>query len=192
VLDHNPAYQVNVDPHPAAFRGDLAARYDVIVLYDYIPEGLSAERQARLMKYLDNGGGLVVLHHAIVDSVAWPAWWRDVVGGKYLLQPEMNLPSSTYLHGQQIVATPVGSHPIVRGLPPMVLTDETYKGMWRAAGDQVLITTDSPTNDAPLAWVSPWAKSRVVYIQLGHGREAHENPWYRELVSRAILWCGRR
>jgi len=27
---------------------------------------------------------------------------------------------------------------------------------------------------------------------LGHGREAHENPWYQELVSRAILWCGGR
>jgi type 1 glutamine amidotransferase len=32
----------------------------------------------------------------------------------------------------------------------------------------------------------------VVYIQLGHGREAHQNPDYQELVHRAILWSAGR
>ena len=36
----------------------------------------------------------------------------------------------------------------------------------------------------------PWEKSRVVVIQLGHGREAHENPTYRKLVRNATLWAA--
>jgi type 1 glutamine amidotransferase len=64
--------------------------------------------------------------------------------------------------------------------------------MWHAPGLEVLLTTNHPTSDPPLAWIGPWQKSRVVYIQLGHGREAHENPWYRELVARAVRWSAGR
>jgi type 1 glutamine amidotransferase len=55
-----------------------------------------------------------------------------------------------------------------------------------------LLKTNHPTSDEPLAWIGPWTKSRVVYIQLGHGREAHENPWYRELVHRSVIWAAGR
>jgi type 1 glutamine amidotransferase len=64
--------------------------------------------------------------------------------------------------------------------------------MWHAEGIQVLLKTNHPTSDEPLAWIGPWAKSRVVYIELGHGREAHENPWYRELVHRSVTWAAGR
>ena len=35
-------------------------------------------------------------------------------------------------------------------------------------------------------------KSRVVYIQLGHGETAHLYPVYRTLVQDAIRWVGGR
>lgn len=191
-LDHQPGFRVNVDPYPAALRGDLVRGYDVLVLYDYIPDGLSAKQQENLMAFLNAGKGVVVLHHAVADSLGWETWWRDVVGAKYLLKEELGMKPSTYLHGQDVTVVPVGHHPVVEGLPPMTIHDETYKGMWYAPGLDVLLKTDNPTSDGPLAWICPWKQSRVIYIQLGHGREAHENPWYRELVRRAILWSGGR
>jgi len=133
-----------------------------------------------------------VLHHAIADYQKWPFWWKDVVGGRYVMQDEPGAKASTYLHDQDLEVTPVGDHPIVKGLPPMYIHDETYKGMWHAEGIQVLLKTNHPTSDEPLAWIGPWAKSRVVYIELGHGREAHENPWYRELVHRSVTWAAGR
>jgi len=141
---------------------------------------------------LESGKGLVVLHHAIADYQKWPFWWRDVVGGRYLMQDEPSAKASTYLHDQDLEVTPVGDNPIVRGLPPMYIRDETYKGMWHAEGLQVLLKTNHPTSDEPIAWIGPWTKSRVVYIELGHGREAHENPWYRELVRRSVIWAAGR
>lgn len=190
VLDGLRDIRVTVNPHPAAFNGDLAQAYDCIVLYDYYIPDLPEAQQKNLHAYLEAGKGLVVLHHAIADYQNWPFWWQEVVGGRYLLHDEPPAKGSTYLHDQNVEVTPVGDHPIVRGLPPMYIHDEVYKGMWHADGLQVLLKTNHPASDEPLAWIGPWKKSRVVYIALGHGREAHENPWYRELVHRAVIWAA--
>ena len=54
------------------------------------------------------------------------------------------------------------------------------------------MTTKHPTSDGPLVWISPYDKSRVVYIQLGHGTEAHNHADYQKLVHNAILWAAGR
>jgi len=192
VLDERRDLIVTVDPHPAGFNGDLVKEYDCVVLYDFITGELPEKQQQNLQTYIASGKGMVVLHHAIADFQSWTWWWRDVVGGRYLMQDEAPAKASTYLHDQDLEVTPVGQHPIVKGLPPMYMHDETYKGMWHAPGLEVLLTTNHPTSDELLAWIGPSKTSRVVCIQLGHGREAHENPWYRELVHRAVLWSAGR
>ena len=69
--------------------------------------------------------------------------------------------------------------------------DETYKGMWISPEATVLLRTNDPTSDGPVAWISPYAKSRVVYIQLGHDHTGRmEHPNYKALVKNAILWAG--
>ena len=192
VLDGLRDIRVTVNPHPAAFNGNLTKAYDCIVMYDFYVADLPEAQQKNLRDYLESGKGVVVLHHAIANYQAWPLWWKDVVGGRYLLKDEPPAKASTYLHDQDLQVTPVGEHPIVKGLPPMYIHDETYKGMWHADGLQVLLKTNHPASDEPLAWIGPWTKSRVVYIALGHGREAHENPWYRELVHRSVIWTAGR
>jgi type 1 glutamine amidotransferase len=183
--------RVNVDPHPAAFRKDLRPDYDVIALYDSV-QTLGEEQQKNLRAFVESGKGVLILHHAIVDFGKWEWWWKQVVGGRYVLEAEPGYPASTYLHDVELVATPSPDHPITRGMPPMRLFDETYKNMWRAAGIQVILTTNEKTSDKEIGWVSPYSKSRVVYIQLGHARETHESPWYRQLVHRATLWSAGR
>jgi type 1 glutamine amidotransferase len=64
--------------------------------------------------------------------------------------------------------------------------------MWISPDVKVLLRTDNPTSDGPVAWISPYAKSRVVYIQLGHGETAHLHPGYRTLVQGAIRWSAGR
>jgi uncharacterized protein len=86
----------------------------------------------------------------------------------------------------------VAKHPITARLGTMHLWDETYKGMWISPDVKVLLRTDNPTSDGPVAWVSPYSKSRVVYIELGHGESAHLYPAYRTLVQDAIRWSAGR
>jgi hypothetical protein len=184
---------VNVDPHPVAFRNDLRKSYDVLVLYDTIQtDQLPESHRQNLRDFVESGKGVVVLHHAIADFQQWEWWWKEVVGGRYTLNAEPGYPASKYLHDVDLVATPKTGHPIVKGLPAMRLFDETYRYVWHREDVQVLLTVSHPTSDADIAWVSPYAKSRVVYIQPGHGRETQESPWYRQLVHNAIAWAGGR
>ncbi len=174
-----------------AFKSDLRGKYDVLVLYDFSRD-LEENGRKNLQDFLESGKGLVVLHHAILDYGSWPWWYREVVGGKYLLQAEGDMPASTYKEGEDFLVQPAGSHPITNGIGPMHVRDEAYKGMWISPANKILLKTDNPACDGPLAWVSAYEKSRVVYIELGHDSATHRNPAYRALVRNSILWTGGR
>jgi type 1 glutamine amidotransferase len=188
VLEGRPDLHVNVDPHPVAFRSDLRKRYDVVVTYDMAPD-LPEPQRKNLQEFAESLKGIVVLHHSIVGYPEWP-WWTELVGGRYRTREENGQPPSTYLHDVWQRVWPVADHPVVRGIPEIWLLDETYGKMWISPESRVLLRTDATTSDGPVAWVSPYSKSRVIYIQLGHGRDAHENPVYRDLVHNAILWTA--
>jgi type 1 glutamine amidotransferase len=174
-----------------AFKNDRRKDYDVLVLYDFSQEISDAEK-TNLRDFVEAGKGVVVLHHAIADYQDWEWWYKEVVGGKYLMKPFGSMPPSTYLHDQESCVTPVMRHPITAHIGAMHLWDETYKGMWISPDVKVLLRSDAPTSDGPVAWISPYTKSRVVYVQLGHGETAHLYPAYRTLVQDAIRWTGGR
>ncbi|MDX2151625.1 MAG: ThuA domain-containing protein [Bryobacteraceae bacterium] len=183
LLDGHPEFKVLVRPHPDAFPDDMRKSVDVLLLYDSV-QTVPEKQKQNLVNFLEAGKGVVILHHALVDFADWEWWWKEVMGGLY------DLKVSKYLHDVDMTVTPKGSHPIVAGLKPFQIHDETYKYLRIGADNQVLLTTDHPTSDGPVAWISPYRQSRVVVIQLGHGREAHEHPVLREIVKRAILWSA--
>jgi type 1 glutamine amidotransferase len=174
----------------AAYRRDLRPRYDVLVLYD-MPATLSAVGRANLQAFAESGRGIVVLHHALCSHNDWD-WYRDVVGARYQVEAQPGRPMSTYRHDETIPVAVAAAHPITRGVALTEIYDETYKGMWLAPTNTVLLTTTHPLADPPLAWISGYPRSRVVAIQPGHGREAHVHPGYRALVRNAIAWAGGR
>ncbi len=175
----------------AAFKSDIRGRYDVLVLYD-MSSDLDENGRKNLRDFVEGGKGVVVLHHAIADYQTWPWWYKEVVGGKYLLQPEDGMPASTYKHDQDILIRPVRNHPITNPIGPLHITDEAYKGKWISPDNQILLRTDHPSDDGPIMWISPYRKSRVVYLELGHDGAAHRNPAFRALVHNSILWCAGR
>jgi type 1 glutamine amidotransferase len=174
----------------AAFRRDVRPRYDVVVLYD-MPATLSAAGRANLQAFAESGKGIVVLHHALCSHNDWD-WYRDMVGARYLIEAQAGRPASTYRHDETIPVAVARPHPITAGVAMTEIYDETYKGMWIAPGNTVLLTTTHPLADPPLAWISGYDRSRVVAIQLGHGRQAHTHPGYRALVRNAVLWSAGR
>jgi type 1 glutamine amidotransferase len=173
-----------------AFRRDLRDRYDVLVLHD-MPKTLSETGQSHLRAFAESGKGVVVIHHAIVSYPDWD-WYRDLIGARYLETPAGGLPASTYRHDETMRIAIARPHAVTEGLSDFTVLDETYKGMWLASTNTILLTTDNPTGDPPVAWVSAYEKSRVVTIQLGHGPESHRDPSYRRLIANAIKWAGRR
>jgi type 1 glutamine amidotransferase len=178
-----------VDTSANAFKTDLRGKYQVVVMYDFTRD-LDETGKKNLRDFVESGGGVVVLHHALLNYQNWDWWDDEVVGGSYRLSRAGNTPSSRVKNDQQIYVTPAEKHPVIAGLAPFHITDEAYKDMRMAPNVRPLLTTDNPTSDTNLAWLGPNDKLKVVAIQLGHGHTAFAHPSYRQLVHNAILWAA--
>jgi type 1 glutamine amidotransferase len=180
-----------VDTASNAFKKDLREKYDVIIMYDFTRDmDDTCKRNLRL--FVESGKGIVVLHHALLNYQSWKWWHQDVVGGRYRLQREGPNPSSSVKNDEQIFVTPINRHAVLSGIDAFQITDETYKNMYFSSKITPLLETDNPTSDTRLAWIGPCATSRVVAIQLGHGRSAFGHPSYRKLVRNAVVWAAGR
>jgi hypothetical protein len=174
-----------------AFRQDLRGHYDIVIMYDFTRD-LDETCRKNLRAYVENGGGVLVLHHALLSYEKWPWWFQEVSGGRYLLDTYEGRHASTYKGGQEFYVTPAADNPITAGIGAFHLWDEAYKGMWMSPRNQPLLYTDNPNSDHCIAWIGPCQTARVVCIQLGHGHTAFEHPAYRELIHNAILWVAGR
>ena len=173
-------------------REDLLS-FNVLVLYDMLKE-ISEAQKAGFLSLFDRGVGLVVLHHALVSYQHWPDYER-IIGGRY---PEADGKSGAvtdqvgYEHDVEVPVVIVAKeHPVTAGLKDFAIHDEIYWGFRVRPDVTPLISTTHPKSGKPLAWTRAQGKSRVVYIQLGHGPEAFENPNYRRLVSQSITWVAK-
>lgn len=180
---------VPVSDSTLAFKQDIRAKYDVLVFYDFTRD-LDDQGKKNLRNFVESGKGVVVLHHGILDFQKWPWWYEEVVGGRYRLDREGTIPNSTVKFGEEHLITPAGEHPIMAGIGPFHVTDETYKGLFISARIKPLLLTDNPTSDRTVAWIGPCATSKVVFIQLGHDHVPFRHPSYRALVHNSILWTA--
>ena len=132
--------------HPDALRlvePQRAAEFDVFVMYD-MPgitftggdppaEFVEPPRgyPEAFRRLLDDGKGMVFMHHAIAG---WPAWegYADIVGGRFHYQPALldgvDHPDSGYRHDvTHTVEILDPTHPICAGIDAsFTLTDEVY------------------------------------------------------------------
>ena len=168
--------------------------YDVIVFYNFRNQ-LSSKGQENLLKLCNKGIGLVMLHHAIAGFPEWPMWPK-IVGAQYFLEDteiEGKLwKRCTYKHGVTYHVTVDKSKSMVTtGLKDFEILDETYKGYRLESDNQILLTTDEPLSQKEIGWTRTFQKSKVCYIQLGHGINAFENLNYKQLLKQSIDWAGK-
>ncbi len=170
-------------------RADLA-HIDVVVLYD-MPATITAAQQERFRSLFARGTGLLVMHHALCAiQTSWPDYER-VIGGLYPTDPAAK--NVGYRHDVDIpVVVANHDHPITAGLANFTVRDEIYWGFRVGADVTPLLTTTQPDSGKPLAWCRTEEKSRVVYLQLGHGLPCYDDPHYREFVARCLRWVAHR
>jgi type 1 glutamine amidotransferase len=176
-------------PSAPAFKTDPSGKYDVVIMYDFSRD-LDDLGKKNLRSFVEKGGGVVVLHHALLNYQTWDWWIDDVVGGSYRLSRTGQTPSSRVKDNQQIYVTPTAGHAITAGIGPFHIQDEAYQLLRMSAKIRPLLTTDNPTSDRNLAWLGPDGRYRVVAIQPGHGHTAFGHPSYRAIVHNAILWAA--
>jgi len=198
VFNDNPNIQLT---HAEHAKGTASAwdrpdiyDYDAIVLYD-MPQEITDAEKKKFVGLFEKGIGLLVLHHALVSYQHWPEYER-IIGGRY---PEEDGKGGVVTdkvgyqhdvgHTIRILAK---DHPVTAGVSDFHIHDEIYWGFRTGSDVTPLITTDDKKSGKPLGWTRQEGKSRIVYLQLGHGPEAYMNPNYRKLVAQSIEFVRRK
>jgi type 1 glutamine amidotransferase len=167
--------------------------FDVLLFYD-MNQTLSEQQKAAFIQTLQKGTGVIFMHHALAGYQDWPEY-EKILGGKYYLKAESregrSIPASTYRHDVDVPVTIVDpSHPITKAMTSFVIHDEVYGGYTNLSTVHVLLKTDHPESSPALAWTNTYAKSRIVYLQLGHDRQSYENPNLRKILRQAMDWVS--
>lgn len=172
-------------------RDDLLS-HDVVVLYD-MPKTITESQKEKFLSLFKKGIGVLVLHHALVSYQHWPEYER-IIGGRYPEEEGKSGSITEQVGWRHDVDVPVvvvaKKHPITKGLKDFVIHDEIYWGFRVGSDVTPLITTTHPKSGKPLMWTRMECKSRLAYLQLGHGPSAFKDPNFRELVARSIRWVA--
>jgi len=183
-----PVEQPGVDKYYAQ---EAAAAYDAFVCYDF-GQAMTEKARADFVARLDEGKGVVFLHHAIYNHLDWPEF-KDILGGLWINQPFTveNWPygPSTYNLDQKVgVKIADKTHPITKGMSDFELAEETYGKFYVSHAVKPLLLTDHPTSDPIIGWTHTYRKARVVYLQPGHGPSTFGHFQFRQILERSICW----
>jgi type 1 glutamine amidotransferase len=166
--------------------------YDAIVFYDMWQEITQTQKEA-YQKLLENGTGMIFLHHSLVSYQDW----EDIIsirGGKYR-EKSFETDSSKlsgYEHDLDLQVIVLDkSHPVTRDINDFEIHDEGYYNIEMLPSLHPLLGTSHPLCAGYVAWTNEYKKSRIVYIMLGHDRQAYENSSFKQLIRNAVHWAGR-
>jgi type 1 glutamine amidotransferase len=170
----------------------MADQFKALVFYDMWQE-INEEQKKIFLGLLEKGLGMVFLHHSLVSYQHWDEFIK-IIGGKYIESELYNDPlmkGSTYKHDITLkVKVADENHPVTKDIDDFSIYDEGYQYIEMLPTIKPLLTTNHPDCTPTVAWAHKYRKSRIIYILLGHGHEAHENENYRKLVRNAIRWVG--
>ncbi len=163
---------------------------DGIVAYCYLD--WTEDRLAQVRRYLDQGGGLVLIHSATWTKPRPSPEVAEVIGiGGFQL----------YRHGSVRLDIAAPQHPICAGLPETIVLDddETY---WPPTPmmDRITVLATSveekgargaaPKRAQPMFWCYEVGRGRVFGCVPGHRAASFDNPMFRTLLLRGIAWAA--
>ena len=185
---------------------DLGA-YDVILLNSYCnwndPSGLSEKAKGAFVRFLKDGGGLVLVHFANgafhyslpkAGDSDWPEY-RKVVRRVWNHTPKKGKPVSSHdAFGTFMVLPTRAKHSVTAGLGRFEVADELYFNQDGDEPIEPLIQAESKVTKRmePLAWTYAYGKGRIFQTLLGHSEKTYDAFEAREMLRRACAWAARR
>ncbi len=205
-LELDPRVKVDISTDiEAALTKDLAG-HDVLVQNSYAnwhdPKSLSPEAQKSFVDFLQNGGGLVVVHFAngawnfslpMAGESDWPEY-RKIVRRVWNHNGQGDAKSGHDAFGSFEVAVTSLPHEVTSGLKSFGIVDELYYRQDGPDPIEPLITAHSKDTgrDEPLAWAYTYGKGRVFQTLLGHSERTYESFEASEMLRRATAWSANR
>lgn len=199
VLEQDPRVWVEVTENPEEMA--TMKRYDALVLNysSWDRPGLSDAAKSGLKKFIDDGGGLSIIHFANgswTDTLPnkdadWPEFRTQIV--RRIWDHKPGLSGHDAFGKFQVDLTAAGEkHPITAGLPSFETEDELYFRQQGALPIVPLVTAMSKVTkeNEPLAWAYEQSKARVFQTVLGHADVSIRKAG--ALIRRGTVWAARR
>jgi type 1 glutamine amidotransferase len=162
---------------------------------------------AAIQAFIEGGGAYGGVHAAsdFEKNLGWPWYYNTLLGAFFTLHNNDGTPGSV------ITAPMYASHPVMRGLPsPLSTQDEWYfmnRQISAQPGFQILATLsgvppvsgESPSDIRPIVWIrqfpvatDPTLEGRMFYTCRGHNITRFREPDFRQLVHQGVLWATHR
>jgi type 1 glutamine amidotransferase len=199
ILESDSLSNVTVSNTPEVLAGISTEEYDLAVLNFCNwedPDGLSDSAKTGFISYLEDGGGLIILHfsngafHFSLPGAGESDWpeYRKVVHQVW----DHDAGSTHDPYGQFEVSMTANDHFITRGMEDFITQDELYYRQKCEEDLPPLFTAVSAQSgkSEPLGWAYTYKNARVFQTLLGHGPESYEPEEYREILKRATLWVS--
>ncbi|WP_419195033.1 ThuA domain-containing protein [Novipirellula herctigrandis] len=172
-----------------ALRSPRLREYDTIVLHfkNYDPETPGRAAYDNLTEFVDQGGGLVVVHFACGAFQEFGSEFTTLAGR--IWNPDFRGHDP---YGEITVEITDVDHPITDGLAAFNTTDELYTCLDGKTPIEVLATAKSVVDNKiyPIAFVLSYGKGRVFHTPLGHDVAALGNSDTAELLRRGTAWAS--
>ncbi|MBN1442536.1 MAG: ThuA domain-containing protein [Planctomycetes bacterium] len=188
VLEETGRFDVKVSEDSGIFESSTLGKYDAIVLnfgFWDAPE-LTEEARAGLLKFVSDGGGLVMLHFACSSYQEWKEY-RELLGRVWVRGVGGHGPRHVF----EVKITD-HDHPITKGMESFKIDDECYAQLSGDAEIQVLATSMSnlkgKEREEPMVFVKTYGKGRVANNVLGHDMKSRDIEPYKTLLKRSVEW----
>ncbi len=182
--------------HPGAMKmlaSDRILNYDVVVFYDFIPN--MDQSDSTVFLHLSSlGKSMLFLHHSICNFQQWDGFMH-MVGGRYHMPGfgTDTLLLSDYKHDIDLEMQISDSHhPVTKGIEAFTIKDEGYSNIEYMPGITPLLETDHPDCSPITGWVNSYNRSSIVYLMLGHDKQAYSNEAFRKLLENSIHFLATK
>jgi len=168
---------------------------DVVIIYAADGMKITGDERTRFEKFLQRGGGLVVLHDGVVSGDQHE-WAKKVQGGSWRWDGE----KKTKWHEGEVGLYFVDQEdPITQGISNFDWNDEVYNQLDMAPDVHVLaVSFVDVFNIWPQIWTyqKTWDGGSAPYRAFvsipGHEYDVFNAPHYRALLLRGLAWAGKR
>jgi type 1 glutamine amidotransferase len=152
------------------------AKYDALMIYANHTK-IAPDQEAALLDFVAGGKGFLPIHAASYCFQNSPAYIA-LVGAQF------------QKHGTGEFTTEIvkPDHPVMAGLKPFQVWDETYVHTKINPDKTVLMERVDENGREPWTWVRTHGKGRVFYTAYGHDERVWSNPNFHLLMKNAVKW----